>query len=435
MGPRPPAWLLVAALLLAVRDGALPAAGEVVSSEGGAPRIAKLATDSSADAQKKVPARRVRPERGTPTTAQIDVEGFRAAELRVDAAREAEPTPSAAGGERSVLLSVVPRRTEGAKAPETGVGAPAADQPLLVARKPENAPKPNALPTAAVPKPVAVPEPSKVPEHKTPASVGHRPWALELGASSAERVGWTDGTTKVVAPSPSSAPAFKPPQPPVAASREIVIPGLAQRLEAGVQAAERRSLYTARATFLDVLRQLAEQAGAGGPQTASAALAEALTTLDEADDFIGAATGPAGEPSRIAAGHRSGAGKTLPPGATPSQAARHYHAYAAERLAAALGRSRPASYALFCLGKVHSLLALEPSSGVRNAAAKAEAYFAAALRTDGANWQAANELGVMLARQGRFAEAAACLRQSAAIQPRPESLHNLAVALHCAQHR
>ena len=102
-----------------------------------------------------------------------------------------------------------------------------------------------------------------------------------------------------------------------------------------MQAAERRALYTARAAFLEVLRQIAEQAGPGGPQTASAALAEALTTLDEADDFVGAAGAPAGDSSRIAAGHRSAAGTSLPSGAAVSQAARHYQAHAAERLAAA----------------------------------------------------------------------------------------------------
>jgi Flp pilus assembly protein TadD len=52
------------------------------------------------------------------------------------------------------------------------------------------------------------------------------------------------------------------------------------------------------------------------------------------------------------------------------------------------------------------------------------------LRVDGGNWQAANELGVLLARQGRNEEAARHLRHSVAVRPQGESLHNLAVVLH-----
>jgi hypothetical protein len=85
---------------------------------------------------------------------------------------------------------------------------------------------------------------------------------------------------------------------------------------------------------------------------------------------------------------------------------------------------------LLGLGKVHAVLAVDASPTVRNAGEKAEAYFAAALSVDAGNWQAANELGVLLARQGRLAEAVTSLRHSTAIQPCGESLHNLAVALH-----
>jgi hypothetical protein len=192
-------------------------------------------------------------------------------------------------------------------------------------------------------------------------------------------------------------------------------------------------LYTARAVFLGALRQIAEHAEK--PAAALAALEEASRTLDEADDFAGGA--PQVRPSDIAAGHRSAAAETLPPQSTASRAVKHYGQFAAERLAAGLcpshqASSRQASQALFGMGRVHALLAEEPASTVRNAAAKAEAYYAAAVRADAANWQAANELGVLLARQGRYAEAAAQLRQSIAVQPRPESMHNLAVALHCA---
>ncbi len=324
--------------------------------------------------------------------------------------------------------SIVPEPSTAAEtstAPETSTVPEARTAPRLI-----TAQQPIAVPEPSTPhRPVAAPRPAE--------AVRHRPWAIEdrpspkaktseVKTAKAKAVVSTDqsaaatGAKATPSPSPPMHPKF--------------IPGLRERLEGGVQAAERRACYTARAEFLAALRQIAENAdGNGDPEGPSAALTEALTTIDEADDFTAAtAGGQAAGPASIAAGHRSGAAKTLPPRATPSQAVRYYAQFAAGRLAAALGPSREASYALFGLGKVHAVLADDPSSAVRNARAKAEVYFAAALRADAGNWQAANELGVLLARQGRLAEAATCLRQSVAIQPCGESLHNLAVTLHCA---
>jgi hypothetical protein len=210
-----------------------------------------------------------------------------------------------------------------------------------------------------------------------------------------------------------------------------------QRMSSAAQAAERRALYTARAEFLEALRQLAEnRPAAESAEPPATVFAEAFATLEEADDFVAhVASGHwPRDAARIAATHRSAASKTLPAQATSASAARHYVRFASQRLAMALGESSQVSWALHGLGKVHVLLAAEPSSVVPNPHLKAEAMYDAAVRTDRRNWQAANELGVLLAKQGRYAEAAVHLQQSVAVQPRGESLHNLAVVLHhCGQ--
>ena len=54
-------------------------------------------------------------------------------------------------------------------------------------------------------------------------------------------------------------------------------------------------------------------------------------------------------------------------------------------------------------------------------------FHQAALATDGGNWLAANELGVLYARYGQLAEARQLLVYSVTVHPHVEGWHNLAV--------
>jgi len=54
-------------------------------------------------------------------------------------------------------------------------------------------------------------------------------------------------------------------------------------------------------------------------------------------------------------------------------------------------------------------------------------FHQAALATDGGNWLAANELGVLLARYGQLADARRLLLHSVSVHPHVEGWHNLAI--------
>jgi tetratricopeptide (TPR) repeat protein len=203
-----------------------------------------------------------------------------------------------------------------------------------------------------------------------------------------------------------------------------------QQIEAAFRLADRRALYAARAELLSVLRRIAEaRDGVSGTSQHSTALSEALAALNEADDFICPRPDVTGV-AKVASEHRTPARKAFPEGCTPAQAMARYFDFAVERFASTVGRSWDASYALYGLGKVYVHIDGEIRPHVRNATAKGIVFYHAALRVDQNNWLAANELGVLLARSGRFIEAASWLRRSVEIAPCAETWHNLAVVYH-----
>jgi tetratricopeptide (TPR) repeat protein len=208
-----------------------------------------------------------------------------------------------------------------------------------------------------------------------------------------------------------------------------------EQLQAAVrqafQRADRHAIFTAKSEFEAALRMATQwlDAQSGGDAHAQA-LASAMTAIDEAQDF--SLTGNAAitrlTVTEIAASHRTpilhdGRGA----GMSSLEALQQYFSFAQGELVTAVGELPAAAEALFGLGKVHAHLAREGNSGAQLHSAQAIACQQAALTVHPAHYQAANELGVLLARVGQWQEAKQALLHSVRTRPQAEAWHNLAV--------
>jgi tetratricopeptide (TPR) repeat protein len=195
--------------------------------------------------------------------------------------------------------------------------------------------------------------------------------------------------------------------------------------------AGRRAYYAARAEFIVALRLLAQAMDTEyETHTYSAALAAALTGLMEADDFIptGARLEADLDMAGILRGHRTPLLKRSDPGqVTSMQALETYLTFAQEQLAVAARHEVAGSMALHGLGKLHAAIAGEQNPAIKAAESKAMAFFQAALLVDPRNYMAANDLGVLLARAGRYDSARHVFEHRLALHRDATGWHNLAV--------
>ena len=194
--------------------------------------------------------------------------------------------------------------------------------------------------------------------------------------------------------------------------------------------AERGALYSAKAEFHQALRAIAQSLGAqSGSKRYSTALAFGLQALDEADDFATHAQhGPVVDVQLIVDAHQTPLLKpydlaTVP----PVVAMQRYYLFAQEQLVMACGGAPVAARVYYGLGKLHMVLGKGSAMAERLQGPKAMAFQQTALILDPMNYLAANELGVLLARFGKYPEARAVLQHSLAIRPLPETWQNLSV--------
>lgn len=192
---------------------------------------------------------------------------------------------------------------------------------------------------------------------------------------------------------------------------------LAEEVQAGFQLGKSGAVYAARGKFVSVLRQiaLAKDAEAGTSAYASA-LAEGLRTLDDADDFVprGDALEAELDVAAIAGSHGLRLADEI---SSPHEAIARYSQHAATKLATAAASEPAGSMALYGLGKTYARL--EAQGDDATAGRKSLVMFRAAVDTHAENYLAANELGVRLARAGRYRQASQVLRQAAT---RPTSI-------------
>lgn len=199
----------------------------------------------------------------------------------------------------------------------------------------------------------------------------------------------------------------------------------------GFELAGRRAYFSARAEFISALRLIAE--GLDKEQRSGVhtqALAHGLLALKEAEDFLpsGEAVGPTGDLRVIVAGHETPVLKDRSLNIlTSTEALQRYFTYAQEQLALAAGQEVAGSMALYGLGKLYTAMADQPALGLKAPQSKAMVFYQAALLVDPTNYMAANDLGVLLARNGWYEEAKAALGYSIQIYSHPVAWRNLAI--------
>ena len=186
-------------------------------------------------------------------------------------------------------------------------------------------------------------------------------------------------------------------------------------------------LYAARQEFVRALEVVAQALDMHEDRPFhSLALVNGLKALDEAADFHARRRDIDRDLRSVAASHRTPVLQKSTAPVSPLAAAQLYYAHAQEQLALAVRPVPAGSAALCALGKLHSELARESSSFVSNAASQVKVFHQAALLVDNNNWEAANELAVLLVGSGNLAEARGWLLHSVSVAPKAESWHNLA---------
>jgi hypothetical protein len=202
-------------------------------------------------------------------------------------------------------------------------------------------------------------------------------------------------------------------------------------VEQGFSLAGRQAHFAARSEFIQALRSVAQSYDTvGGTSYHSRALAEGLRALEEANDFIpsGASLEAGLDLAEIVGSHRTAALKDrVDEHTTALVAIQHYYTYAQVRLADASAGDPTASWALFGLGKLYAEMGAQSALGITAATPKCIVFHQAALGSNTNNYLAANELGVLLVRYGRYQEARHVLQHSVAVCGEAASWHNLAV--------
>jgi len=248
-------------------------------------------------------------------------------------------------------------------------------------------------------------------------------------------------------PRVATAPAPRMQAPPPAANPSPLVPRKSASVNAAELATSRRTAdesirkgfalyargatYSARAEFMAALRTIAQ--GLDNQETTSRhsqALIAGLRTIREIEDFYG--RGDRIEPALplavIIASHQTPVLKDAPAdGLLPSAAINAYQRFAQMQLTEALGTEALGSMGLFAVGKVQAGYEKIASSENALNSLRAATYFRAALLVEPNNFLAANDLGVLLAKQGRFEEACEIFQTSVAVAPQPVTWENLAM--------
>ncbi len=218
--------------------------------------------------------------------------------------------------------------------------------------------------------------------------------------------------------------------PPRSEDLEFVARDADVRTRRAFELAGRHAYFSSRAEFIGALRLLTQ-----GLDTQrrthiySRSLAEGLTALAECDDFVprGSQLEADLDLKGIVSCHRTPVLKDADlSDMTPMAALQCYLSYAQEQLAAATGKEVAGSMALRGLGKLHETLGERNVLGIKAPRPKAVTFFQAALLACPENHLASNDLGVMLARNGRFDEARLALEHSLSLAQQPTGWHNLA---------
>lgn len=261
-----------------------------------------------------------------------------------------------------------------------------------------------------------------------PSLVAAPPIAAETTPPRAARTGAERGVSRkpsLQRPSTASRKGTRPKTsaPPRIAPSEVV----GRRIRHAMQLAARGAIYAAEEEFLKTLQLMANRCDEHARnQRHSDALAAGLLALKEADAFVFALDDQAASRNvrPLIAAHSSPLLKNSTKNAVPAlQALQVYYDYAQARLHFAVQLDPYATDVFYGLAKVSMVQA--GSEDEAASIAQAIAFLQLALDADPKNFRAANELGVLLARCGRWKQAKHVLRHGLSVRQEPEILLNL----------
>ena len=263
------------------------------------------------------------------------------------------------------------------------------------------------------------------PPYLTPYYPSAADSALDAGAAGERRL------RSVLKSSPEPAPRSEPPRSPaVDAALPPHVESRCQNLvREGLALVDRGAIYSGRNLFLRSLSMLAEARDmSSGSCIHSRMLENARDALKCGEDFATQGDRLASEidVDHLARVHRLNILPATAESATPWVARHLYHDYARKQLAGAVGKSPAASLALYGIGKAAALQARHGADNRARFMAQAITIHQAALDADPKNYLAANELGVLLARNQRWSDARAMFQFAARLRDDPLIWRNLA---------
>jgi tetratricopeptide (TPR) repeat protein len=283
---------------------------------------------------------------------------------------------------------------------------------------PESAPSPaNSAPPA--------------PRHTTPAMTSCFPVPIEPNIAQPEPGQHADSWTPVEVPVQPHEKAGTLPRQEVRGPSPVVTRQVQAIVQQANRLASRGAYFAARAEMIKAMR-VATQASdtQQSVKTHSEALSRGMRALEEAEDFAprGSRLEAEIDLKQVTTAHRTPVLKDDElDKLTPLEALQRYFTYAQQQLAEACSEVPATAGALYGLGRIYTVLDESSSTSQELNVPKAMALHQAALLVNPRNHQAANELGVLLARYGQLEDARRVLLHSISLQPEPEAWHNLAV--------
>ena len=204
----------------------------------------------------------------------------------------------------------------------------------------------------------------------------------------------------------------------------------AKRIEYGKALSRRGAGFSARQEFLAALQMIAnDNDNTTNSNLHSRSLKQALLTIEEAADFS-VATPEQQIHMDVAAVVETHRCKVLTPAEagqlSPVQAMNRYFSAAQKQLDVAGGRNVVTSEAFFCLGKLNTMLTRNQKIPSPYDTAQSVVFHQAALLSDHEHHRSANELGVLLAKNGRLSQAKTLFERSLRSTPTARTWQNLA---------
>lgn len=202
-------------------------------------------------------------------------------------------------------------------------------------------------------------------------------------------------------------------------------------IEYGKSLSRRGAAFAAKQEFFHALSLIAQAIDSQDTKNNySKSLNNALVAVRETEDlFVGSSESQIGlDVARVVESHQSKIIAADVAGTmTPVQVIQRYFAFAENQLSIAGGQNVVAAEALYCLGKLHSVISKHDPNPDRLDVAKAIMFHRAALQCDSKNYRSANELGALYAKSGHMNESKAMLTRSLIIRQTPQAWANLAI--------